>query len=1085
MTKKTKLTRIAAAVALTLGMSSAAVMAQETSSSMRGQIVDQQGQVVANTRVIIIHVPSGTTTTAVTNSSGNFTASGLRVGGPYRVILENASFEAKTIEDIFLQLGDAYRLTAELEPQGQANYERISVTGRAINTTSLQSGSASTWGAQEIQNMPAFDRDLKDVVRQNPLAADLGDSNRQLSVAGNNPRFNSITVDGIGQNDDFGLNSGGYPTNRSPISIDAIEQVSIEAVPFNARYSGFTGARINAVTRSGTNDFTGSVFYEYASDSLAGNPGVSRYNTDPSASRPNLDYKEETIGFTLGGPLIRDRLFFFTAYERYEEPTSISQGPAGSSVVTPKNISQELISDVQRIARDVYNVDAGDWNVQPTQNDEKLLVKLDWNITDDHRLAFTYQRAEDEAANNVNTSGTTSLNLSSNWYARTQKMDNFAAQLYSNWTPDFSTELKVSVKDVATGQDPYLGRNFGQVQIRFLDEENSAGGGGTISIGPDRSRHANSLETTTTEIQAHAQYQLNDHNISAGIEYTDIDVFNEFVQDSLGTYLFTSLADFENQLANSVGYSNAFTNNVRDAAAEFSYGTLAAYIQDSWDVTWDLTLNFGLRYERITGSDRPAFNQAFFDRYGFSNDTNLSGQDLWLPRISFDYRMTDDITIRGGVGRFAGGRPNVWISNAFTNDGVTIVTAPSLSNVEGVNLVTVPEEMLNLQPGDGNTTPIDPNFKMPYDTRYSLAIDYDNLNFGYLGEGWFASAEFIYTQKDREVAWTNLAKVALLDDSGNQVTSLGGRPLYVGYDPLLGDRPDTIGGFNTDRYDIMLTNVSGGRSIISTFSIGNAWDNGLSFRAAYTNQDVRDITAGGSSTASSNYKFQTAIDKQHPTMGTASYEVEHRFLASLNYRFEIVQGYASNVSLFWDRASGRPYSHVLDAFQFRGFGDVRGGSDNLWSSSNYLPYIPTGPNDPAVRYADGFSYDEFARYVDEAGLGRYAGGYVPRNESGRGPWNTNLDFRFEQEIPGFWEGHRGSIYVDVRNLLAVWGTNQRHTVSNADTGMQIASINIDPESGQYIYGRPFNNFDDGLGNVTRYNERASTWSAKIGVRYRF
>ena len=1081
MTNKTKLTRIAAAVALTLGMSSAAVMAQETSSSMRGQIVDPQGQVVANTSVIIIHVPSGTTTTAVTNSSGNFTASGLRVGGPYRVVLENSSFEAKTIDDIFLQLGDAYRLSAQLEPQGSQNYERITVTGRAINTTSLQAGSSSTWGAQEIQNMPAFDRDLKDVVRQNPLAADLGDSNRSLTVAGNNPRFNSITVDGIGQNDDFGLNSGGYPTNRSPISIDAIEQISIESVPFNARYSGFTGARINAVTRSGTNDFTGSVFYEYASDSLAGNPPESKYN--PGSGRPNLDYKEESIGFTLGGPLIRDRLFFFAAYERYEEPTSVAQGPAGSSVIQPKDISPNLVARVQEIARDVYGVDAGDWNVQPNQNDEKLLVKLDWNITDDHRFAFTYQTAEDEAANNVTRGAANQLNLSSHWYGRTQEMDNFAAQLYSNWTPDFSTELKVSVKDVKTGQDPYLGRNYGQAQIRFLAEENDGIGNGTIYIGPDRSRHANRLETTTTEIQAHAEYQLNDHRITAGIEYTDIEVFNEFLQDSLGTYLFTSLENFENQFANTVDYQNAYTNDPLDAAAEFSYGTLAAYIQNSWDVTWDLTLNFGLRYERVTGSDEPAFNQNFYDRYGFTNSTNLDGQDLWLPRISFDYRMTDDLTIRGGVGRFAGGRPNVWISNAFTNDGVTIVAAPQLRNVEGVDLINVPSEMLDLERGDGNTTPIDPNFKMPYDTRYSIAVDYDNIDLGYLGEGWFASAEFIYTEKDREVAWTNLSKHALLDENGNHVTSMGGRPLYVNYDPLLGDRPDTIGGYNTDRLDILLTNVSGGRSLISTFSIGNSWNNGLSFHAAYTNQDVRDITSGGSSTAHSNYNFQTAIDKQHPTVGVASYQVEHRFLASLNYRTEFFDGYASNFSVFWDRASGRPYSHVLNAYQFRGFGD--GSGQGLYTSTNYLPYIPTGPNDPVVTYADGFSYDQLAAYIDEAGLGRYAGGYVPRNESGMGPWNTNLDFRFEQEIPGLREGHKGSFYIDIRNVLGLFGDNERHTVSFSDTGMQLAAIDINPETGQYIYGEPNANWAAGLNNVTNYNARMSTWSAKIGVRYRF
>ncbi|MCC5827758.1 MAG: cell envelope biogenesis protein OmpA, partial [Alkalimonas sp.] len=480
----------------------------------------------------------------------------------------------------------------------------------------------------------------------------------------------------------------------------------------------------------------------------------------------------------------------------------------------------------------------------------------------------------------------------------------------------------------------------------------------------------------------------------------------------------------------------------------------------------------------------PAFNQNFQDRYGFANTNNMDGLALWLPRFSFNYSVNDQMTVRGGVGMFSGGRPNVWISNAYTNDGVTIVAAPNLADFENVDIKQVPQQMRDaLSAGDGNTTPIDPNFKMPYDTRYSLAFDYDDLDLSVLGSGWFTSAEFIYTHKNREVAWTNLAKAALLDESGNQITSLGGRPLYVSWDPLAGDRPTTIGGFNTNRYDVMLTNVSGGRSLISTFTLGNAWDNGLSFRFSYTNQDVKDITSGGSSTAHSNYNFQTAVDKNNPTVGRASYEVKHRFLASLTYNTEIFSGYTSTASLFWDRTSGRPYSYALDAFNFRGFGD--GSQQNLWRSTNYLPYIPTGADDPNVRYTGGLTYEEFAGYIAAANLGKYAGGYAVRNEGNRGPWNTNLDLRLEQEIPGFFNNHKGSIYLDVRNLLAIVTDNQRHTVSFSDTGIRLASIGIDPETGQYIYGRPFGGFDDTPRSATTYNARASTWSAKIGVRYRF
>ncbi|RTE85952.1 MULTISPECIES: TonB-dependent receptor [Gammaproteobacteria] len=1075
---KTKLSRIAAAVALTLGISGVA-MAQ-TSSSMRGQIVGPAGQVVADTRIVIEHVPSGTRTTATTNDSGIFVASGLRVGGPYRVMIESDTYEGQTLEDIFLQLGDAYRLNAQLE--NRENVERIQVTGQRINFTSLQAGSSSTWGEDDIRRSPAFDRDLKDIVRQNPLATDLGDDARSLSVAGNNPRYNSITVDGIGQNDDFGLNSSGYPTNRSPISIDAIEQVSIKSVPFNARYSGFTGAVINAVTRSGENEFFGSVFYEYASDDLAGDPDPSRY--DPNGYSPELNYKEETLGFSVGGPILQDRLFFFANYETYEEPTSIAQGPAGSSAVNQKDIDPSVISEIQRIAQDVYGVDAGDWNVQPDQKDEKMLLKLDWNINDDHRASFTYQRAEDEAANNTTTGGNTNLNLNSTWYIRNQLMDNYSLQVYSNWTNNFSTEFKASVKDVTTGQDPALGRNFGQVTVFFTDDENAAGDAGEIQIGPDRSRHANRLETTTTDFQLHGEYLFDAHNLQFGVEMQEIDVFNVFVQNSLGVFEFDSIADFEAQEAATIQYQNAYTNNSDDGAAEFSYGSTALYIQDSWDVNWDLTLNFGLRYERFNSDDRPAFNQNFMDRYGFANTNNMDGLDLLLPRFSFNYTLTDQITLRGGVGQFAGGRPNVWISNAYTNDGVTIVAADDLQNVSGADITEVPQSMQDsLVAGDGNTTPIDPNFEMPYETRYSLAIDYDDLDLGYLGEGWFAAAEFIYAEKNREVGWVNLAKVPLLDDNGDQVTTAGGRPLYVGWDPLEGPRPDEIGGYNTNRFDIMLTNVEGGDSLISTFTIGNAWDNGLSFRFSYTNQDVEDITSGGSSTAHSNYNYQTAVDKQNPSVGRASYEIEHRFLATLNYTTEFFSGYESKVSVFWDRSSGRPYSYALDTFRFRGFGDP--SSNNLYSSTNYLPYIPTGADDPNVRYSGGLTYEEFATFLEAANLTQFAGGYAVRNEGNRGPWNTNLDVRFEQEVPGLFNDHKGSIYVDIRNVLAMLGDNQRHTVSYADTGVRIASVDIDPVTGQYIYGSPYGGFDATPESATFYSARGSTWTAKIGVRYRF
>lgn len=1093
MTKTTKLTRIAAAVALTLGFSGVATA--ETSSSMRGQIIDTQGQVVANTRVVIIHLPSGTVSTATTNDNGNFTATGLRVGGPYQVIIDNASFEAKTIDDIFLQLGSAYRLNAELEPQRHDNIERISVTGRAVNTTSLQAGSSSNWGEQEIRSLPTFNRDLKDIVRQNPLASVQGDDASSLTVGGVNPKFNSITVDGVGQNDDFGLASSGYPTQRSPISIDAIEQISIQSVPYNARYSGFTGARINAVTRSGTNEFFGSAFYEYSSDSLAGNPSADRFRDN--ATPPNLEFKEETWGFSLGGPILRDRLFFFVNYEKFEEPQSIQDGPVGAAVENPSNISQQDITRIQNISRDVYGFEPGTWDVRPQQQDEKILAKIDWNINQDHRASFTYQRTEGNSTRNVG-SNIDQLKLHSQWYDYNQLLQTFSTQLYSNWTNNFSTEFKLSYKEVDNSRVPLLGKGAGDVRVYFLNEE---GNRSHVRLGPDASSHGNVLSNETLELQFHGNYLLNEHDISFGIEYQEVDIYNLFVQNTLGTFIFdnefddddnlirSGIDNFEDRFAREITYQNAPSNNFNDAAAEFSTGTFAMYVQDTWDVTWDLTLNFGLRYERNLVSGRPGFNQRFFDRYGFGNDHTLDGESLWLPRASFNYELTDDITIRGGVGRFSGGRPNVWISNAFTNDGISIASGVRADNFENADITEVPQELKDsLLAEDGTVTPIDPNFKLPVDTRYSLAVDYSNLDFGPLGHGWFASAEVIYTQKDREVAWSNLSRQPLLDENGNHVTTQGGRPLYVTYDPL--NDPDNlgpsteVGGSNTDRIDIMLTNVSGGRSVVSTFSLGNAWDNGLSFRTSYSHQDVRDVTAGGSSTAWSNYKFQTAVDRENLGVGTASYQIEHRLMATLTYRQQFYRDYDTTMSLFFERTSGRPYSVTGSIFRDRSFGDPNDTNSGLYSSSNYLMYVPTGPDDAAVRFEDGLTYADLMGYFDALGVNPTPGEYTERN-SGRNPWNNTLDLRIEQEIPGLFNNHRGAIYLDVRNVLALVDKDsaQQHYSNFADDGKAIVDMTIDPDTLQYVYSPVFRGFN--TLPTTRYRPQASTWSAKIGVRYRF
>lgn len=1083
MSTSLRLTRTASAIAVALGLASATAVAQDTSAAMRGSIVGPQGNGAANTKVVIEHVPSGSRLEVTTDDSGSFIANGLRVGGPYRVTIDSDVYRDAEYQEVFLKLGETFRLNAQLEAD---NVERISVTGTAINYASLNNGSSSSFGQEQIESLPTYSRDLKEIVRLNPLATQLGDGD-QLVVAGNNPKYNSITVDGIGQNDDFGLNNNGYPTQGSPISIDAIAQITVDVAPFNAKDTNFTGAKINAVTKSGTNEFKGSAFYQYTSDSFAGNAEASKFDEDALA--PNVDYSEKTFGFGVGGPIIKDKLFFYVNYETQEETNAPNRGPIGSNAANIANITDAELQEVLDIARNTYGLtdsQLGDWNIPAVEEDNKLLVKLDWNINNEHRAAFTYQRTDGNSIrNHYGSEGT--LTLSSSWYNNEQILDAYAFQLYSNWSSNLSTDMKLSYKNVEAIQDPLNGRTMGMVTVEV-------DGRTAVEFGPDYSRHANEGENSTLEFQFNGEYLVGDHNIGFGYAFSQTDIYNLFVQNALGSWEFDTIENFRNREADAFYYNGSLTGDINDAAANFTQGAQSLYIQDTWQPTWDLEVMYGVRYERMYAQDKPMYNPNFAARYGFANTENLNGKDLILPRLGFKYQLTDDIRLRGGVGRYAGGRPNVWVSNSYTNNGMTFsqfdrfqADIPWSTFFENVDPTEVPQAVKDSLIADGYTNSIDPNFELPSDWRGSLGVDFNNFGIPGLGEDWFGSVEYIYTRRQDDVQWKDLTRVALTDANGNPLTTVdGGRILYVVDDPLDDHEPSAVGDHgNVQRYDLMLTNGDGGRSKIFTGTLGKAWENGLSLRMSYTNQDIQEAVAGSSSTAISNYRYPVAIDRQNVQPGTASYQIEHRFTADVTYKTELFSGYQSTFGLFWERYSGRPWGYVYDTYGDVSFGNQPFGT--LGQSSVYLPYIPTDANDPAVAYENGFSYEQFAEYLERAGLSGYAGQYLPRNTE-RAPWTTNLDFKFTQELPGFVEGHSGELYINVRNLIAIFDKDagQKHVLPFGDNVRELVSATIN-EDGQYVYGVPYNQraFDVVTTAPTSYRPERSTWQAKIGVRYRF
>ena len=1046
--KAHRLSRITGAVVLALGLSTSA-MADDTSSSIRGNISSANGNGVTDATITIVHEPSGTRKTLKVNESGSFSAKGLRVGGPYTITIDSDAYTDKKLEGVYITLGNVFRLNEVLD---EASIERIAVTGSSTFFDPSK-GSSSVFSGDALTKSASFNRDIKDIVRQNPMAV-VGNDGVSLSLAGSNPRYNSLAVDGVNLNDDFGLAGNGYPTERSPISFDSIDQISVAIAPFTAKEGGFSGGKISVVTKSGTNDFHGSTFFEKASDSWAGD--VERPGTDEEIP---LVYDEETWGFTLGGPIIKDKLFFFASYETFESPSSVDKGPAGANVANQvTKVTQDDVDRVIAIANSKYGYDAGDWNASLPLEDEKYSLKLDWNINDDHRATFSYSHGSSNKAGNQGGGSADDLYLSSHWYNRSNEFDTYVTQLFSYWSDDFSTEAKISYKKSNNGQVSLGGYDFGEVKIDLPS-------GGEIMLGSDDSRHANELRNETLQVRLSGEYLHEDHAISFGWEYEKVDVFNIFMQHYLGSWYFDSIEDFDSGTVGFFEYQNNPSLDKSDAAAEFSLGNHSFYLEDSWDISDDLNITYGLRYELTVNNDSPNLNDSFVERNTYSNTGNLDGLDVFMPRLGLTWQATDELTIRGGVGRFSGGRPNVFISNAFTNDGSRIALYRDYDGYDDANPNNVPQEALDAISGtvlggpSSDIDAIDPDFEIPTTWQYSLAADYiaDFSDIG-LGDDWRVSGEVLYKHIEKDMIWSDASR-ALDTSKGIDGYTVEGRPIY------------TFADSTRDARDVILTNSEGGHSLIETFSLAKSWKSGLSTNLSYTHSTIRNrIDATGTSTNTS-YNFNPVIDPENPQIGTSAYEVKHRFVFNLSYNTELLEGYNTALHMFFERKSGRPYTWAL------GYNRNDGLSGGLDLTSTWLPYLPTGADDAAFDFENGMSYDALMTQLDEAGIS--GSGYIDKN-SERAPWTSTLDLRLEQEIPGFLDGHKGLLYIDVKNALAIFGNNDNYQLPYGQTSQSLFDYSIN-DAGQYVVEADSTPGD----NPVDFKSRESTWSFKIGVKYTF
>ncbi|BBN83418.1 Oar protein [Pseudoalteromonas sp. A25] len=1067
--RNVRLTKVAGALALALGVSASA-FAADTSSAMRGKITTPTGDAAANVKVTVIHEPTGTISTFMTNESGAFIAKGLRVGGPYRVVLDSDKYSDAQLNDIFLELGDTHRIVNQLEPLQQV--EKIEVTGYKI--VQQAGGSNSVFGAETIENAPSFNNDIKDVARINPLASINGDG--ELTIAGNNPRSNSLTVDGIGQNDDFGLSKQGYPTLQPPVALDAIEQISVDASPFSAKKGNFGGGTINAVTKSGSNEYTFTGFYEHSSPSLGGKIDDITQNFDGrdavldsdghrtfSTKSVETEVTEKRLGFSTGGAIIKDELFYFVNYNAWEKEKELGYGFAGSGAEKEFVASQADYNTFINTLNNVYGLQdslSGD----PEDKSDSILVKLSWNINDAHRADFTYQWQNEEETRDYQDEVAT-VQMNSSLFTLTTKFNNFATKIYSDWSDDFTTEFGLAYKDVSNSS--VTNSDLGSIEVHLKD-----GRGPGFQFGATEFRHNNVGETETLELTFDATYLLGDHEIGFGVQYKDLRLYNLFAENSRGSWTFASLEDFANKKLHinrdnyQFTYGNAYTSNANDMAYDSTRNQFALYVEDKFYPTDDLEVTAGLRYERLSSSDEAKLNQNFLNAYGYSNQENLDGLDIILPRVGFKYYATESLTINGGIGRFQGGIPNVWYNAPFQNDGITYVTASQnaindyFAGVEEVDITRVPDEIKqSLVQGAGSTNYTDPNFELPSSVRAQVGFEYE-FDSALLGDGFKWTAELAYHKKENEAVWRNTAMRPV-------GTSATGRTIYE----------SIYEGDLKDNFDIMMTNSKeDGRSVIFSTSLAKEFDNGLYVSASYTHQDVEDVNPGSSSRAQSNYQYATVHSRNVDLVGRGHYEVEHNFKVSMSYKTEFFDGYATKFNVFFERRSGRPFSYTMGLFNDGDLGDTR----DFNRGSAYLAYIPTGADDVNVDWAKSkLSWAELETLLNRAGISE-RGQLLGRN-TGTQPWVTTMDVSFKQELPGFSEGHKGEFYVMVENfanlLNSDWGIEKKLRFSDQAIydfgGLENGKLVIDPR---------YNGAD--VRNYTEITE-ASAWRAKIGIRYTF
>lgn len=1051
------LKRLRLVLTAVLVLAAVGVNAQVTTAAMGGKVTDASNESIIGATILAVHESSGTRYGTITNVDGRYTIQGMRAGGPYKVVISYVGMKSNEADNITLQLGETFKHDVEMIESSELLGEVVVMGKAGIDAT--KTGAAMSLTSADINRMPSITRGIADVTRMNPQVRVANGG--AMFFAGTNNRYNSFQIDGAMNNDVFGLTangSNGGQAGSQPVSMETIEQIQVNVAPFDVRQSGFTGGSINAITKSGTNDFHGTIYGFGNNQHLIG----SKYKMmNGKTSEKYMDQDDYQIGVTFGGPIIKNKLFFFANYEKanqtYQNPYSI--GATASKV--DGTLANQILDKLKEMAEQqgvTYNGSVAGADVY-TKSD-KLGLKLDWNLSDKHKASFRWSLVSAKQLNAA--SGAFSLNASDYSYDFSSKTNSFVAELQSRFNDKLSNEFRASYVRVRDERQP--GTPFPMISISNV-------GDGTLNLGNERSSMANSLDQDILSFTDNLTWYTGNHTFTFGTHNEFYNFSNLFIQDAYGSYFFGSVDDFYAGKIKQYRYGQANVNVTGDPrwAATFGAGQLGFYAQDKFNATDNLDLTLGVRMDIPLFFDSPAenapFNQ-FAQSKGWNYKTNskLSSSPLFSPRFGFRWNIdgTNKYVFRGGLGVFTGRIPFVWLSNNFSNTGVQL-------SVYNVSDAKVPADLaVILDPtkqsqnvdkltasGSQTINVFDEKFKFAQNLRANLAFDFE---LG--GIDW--TAEAIYSKTLNDVLYQNLA----YDLNGK---TLGDTYSNMSFDqrPML----SKIDGASTYSGIYALSNTSAGYTYNLSLQGRKSFDFGLDLTASYTFTQSKTMNNGTSSVANSNWEYNyTHGNSNDPELANSAFNVPHMVRAAVFYTKKWKANRSTTIGLIYNGNTGSPYSISYN-------GDLNGDSGR-----NDLIYIPTDAEVDQMNFTPTKAYTEDqqkanfkAWLANEDYLKDHRGEYYERYAANE-KFEHHFDLHLAHKI-GFMVGK------NMRSLEFSLDIVNVGNMLNKEWGRSYASVYYSPID--YKGNGNFQFQHDADYNMRSYNDYYSRWRGQVGVKFTF